>query len=69
MSTSQRTLCCLENFLLGDMILADRGFTIQESAGMYCAEVRVPAFTKGKKQLSKVEIETARQLSTCTYTC
>ena len=45
------------------MILADRGFTIQESAGMYCAEVRVPAFTKGKKQLSKVEIETARQLS------
>ena len=47
----------------GDMILADRGFTIQESAGMYCAEVRIPAFTKEKKQLSKVEIETARQLS------
>ena len=45
------------------MILADRGFTIQDSAGMYCTEVRIPPFTKGKKQLSKVEIETARQLS------
>ena len=45
------------------MILADRGFTIQNSAGMYCAEVRIPPFTKGKKQLSKVEVETARQLS------
>ena len=30
---------------------------------MYCAEVRIPPFTKGKKQLSKVEIDTARQLS------
>ena len=45
------------------MILADRGFTVQDSAGMYCAEVRIPPFTRGKKQLSKVEIETARQLS------
>ena len=30
---------------------------------MYYAEVRIPPFTKGKKQLSKVEIDTARQLS------
>ena len=45
------------------MILADRGFTVQDSAGVYCAEVRIPPFTRGKKQLSKVEIETARQLS------
>ena len=53
----------LQKLSPGDMILADRGFTIQDSAGMYCAEVCIPPFTKGKKQLSKVEIETARQLS------
>ena len=38
---------CFE-VLPGDLILADRGFTIQESAGMYCAQVKVPPFTKGK---------------------
>ena len=45
------------------MILADRGFTIQEAAGLFCAEVKIPPFTKGKKQLSKVEVDTARQLA------
>ena len=53
----------LENMLPGDLILADRGFTIQESAGMYCAQVKVPPFTKGKRQLNQVEVETSRQLS------
>jgi hypothetical protein len=38
----------------GDLILSDRGFTIQESVGLYCAEVKIPPFTKGKKQLSKM---------------
>ena len=49
--------------LPGDMILADREFTIHDSAGLYCAEVCIPPFTTGKSQLSKVEIENARQLS------
>lgn len=44
----------------GDQILADRGFTVQDSMGLYCAEV---TFTKGKKQLSRLESDTARQLS------
>ena len=43
--------------------MADRGFTIQSVAGMYCAEVKIPPFTKGKKQLTKVDIDTARRLS------
>lgn len=30
---------------------------------MYCAEVCIPPFTKGKTQLSKLEIDTARSLS------
>ena len=53
----------LEKLLPGDMILADRGFTIQEAAGLFCVEVKIPPFTKGKKQLSKAEVDTARQLA------
>lgn len=53
----------LNNLLPGDVILADRGFTIHESVGMYCATVKLPPFTKGKKQLSQLEVDTSRQLS------
>ena len=45
----------LQNLLPGDLVLADRGFTVQESVGMYYAEVKIPPFTRGKKQLSKFE--------------
>ena len=53
----------LSKLLPGDVILADRGFTIEHSAGMYCAEVKIPPFTKGKKQLSKLEVDSAHQLA------
>lgn len=53
----------LQNLLPGDVILADRGFTIQDSVGMLCAEVKIPPFTKGMKQLSKLEVDTTRELS------
>ncbi len=54
----------LEKKLLpGDLILADRGFNIHDSAGLYCAEVKLPPFTRGKKQLSKAEVDIARKLS------
>ena len=53
----------LNIFLPGDVVLADRGFNIQEAASMYCAEVKIPPYTKGKKQLSKLEIDMARRLS------
>ena len=43
----------------GDQVLADRGFTVQDSVGLYCAEIKVPPFTKGKKQLSRLEIDKA----------
>ena len=36
----------LGKLLPGDVILADRGFTIQESAGLYCVEVKLPPFEK-----------------------
>ena len=38
----------LELLLPGDKVLADRGFNIQEAVGLYCAEVKMPPFTKGK---------------------
>ena len=53
----------LQNLLPGDVILADRGFTIQDQAGMFCAEVKIPPFTRGKQQLSKLEVDSARQLA------
>ena len=53
----------LQKLLPGDMILADRGFTIEDTVGLYCAEVKIPPFTRGKRQLSQVEVDTARRLS------
>ena len=53
----------LEKLLPGDIILADRGFSVQETASLYCAEVKVPSFTKGKAQLSKYEVDTTRKLA------
>jgi len=53
----------LEKILPGDIVLADRGFNVHEAAGLYCAEVKLPPFTKSKKQLSRCEIDKARQLS------
>ena len=47
----------------GDITLADWGFNVQEAVGLYCAEVKFPPFTKEKKQLSMLEVDTARQLS------
>ena len=53
----------LSHLSYGDQILADHGFNVQESVGLYCAEIVVPLFTRGKKQLSRLEIDKARQLS------
>ena len=53
----------LSNLQPGDQVLADRGFTVGDSVGVYCADIKVPPFTKGKKQLSRLEVDRARQLS------
>ena len=47
----------------GDQVLADRGFTVEDSVGLYCAEIKVPPFTKRKTQLSRLDVDKARQLS------
>lgn len=54
----------------GDQILADRGFTLQDDFASVCsAELIIPAFTKGKSQLSAEDVETSRQMSSiCIHT-
>lgn len=47
----------------GDKILADRGFDIQESVGFMCAEVFIPAFTRGKCQMQAKDVEATRKLA------
>ena len=53
----------LKNLLPNDIVLADRGFDVQESATLYYAQVKIPAFTCGKKQLSAFEVEDTRQIA------
>ena len=43
--------------------MADRGFTCDEYARMAMAEIKTPPFTKGKKQLEKVNVDWSRELS------
>ena len=38
-------------------MLANRGFDSQDSVGICCAHVAIPAFTKGKKQLTGIDVE------------
>lgn len=48
---------------LGDVILADRGFLIQDYLKLFKAELQIPAFTKGKKQLHPLELEATRSIA------
>ena len=41
----------LEKLLPGDILMADGGFNIKEDVSFYQAELVIPSFTKGKKQL------------------
>ena len=53
----------LDTLLPGDVILADRGCNIRDAAEMCCAEVKMPPFTKGKKQLSNLEVDCSREIA------
>ena len=37
----------------GDVILADHGFTVADDIAMGGARLEIPAFTRGKQQLSQ----------------
>lgn len=47
----------------GDLVMADRGFLIEEELSVHGASLAIPPFTRGKKQLSQREVESARRLS------
>ncbi|XP_051156353.1 uncharacterized protein LOC127278597 [Leptopilina boulardi] len=53
----------LDKLLPYDLVLADRGFLIEEDVQSVLAEVKLPAFTKGKSQLHPKEIEETRQIA------
>ena len=53
----------LKNIIPGDLILADRGFDIGDSVGLYNGELKIPAFTRGKKQLDPIDLENTRGLA------
>ena len=53
----------LKNLLPGDVVLADRGFNIEECVGLYCASLKIAAFTKEKSQLSPFEVVETRKIA------
>ena len=53
----------LKYFEYGDLVLADRGFNISDELAICGAHLSIPAFTKGRDQLSSCEIEKTRQLA------
>ncbi|KAK0149998.1 THAP domain-containing protein 4 [Merluccius polli] len=53
----------LDKLSPGDVILADRGFNVKDTMGLYCAQLKIPAFTKGKAQMHPLELEATRGLA------
>ena len=47
----------------GDAVLAERGFLIRDELASRGTELLIPAFLKGKHQLSAREVETSRRMS------
>eukprot|EP00795_Rhopilema_esculentum_P011150 gene11150-20034_t len=46
-----------------DQVLADRGFLVADDIANHNATLVIPAFTKGKVQLSQQEVEESRQIA------
>lgn len=53
----------LEKLQLGDVVMADRGFLIEEELKTRGVELNIPAFTKGKSQLHPRELEETREIA------
>jgi len=65
--TSDKTITEESGFLdkldPGDIVLADRGFTISELVAMKGAAAHIPSFTRGKKQLSAADVALTRKIA------
>ena len=53
----------LNKLVPGDLVLANRGFTVHEEVWFRQAELNIPAFTKGKSQLDLVDVEKTRKIA------
>jgi len=53
----------LKKLLPRDIVLADQGFDIADSVGAMQVTLHIPAFTKGKSQLSAAEVEQTRTIA------
>lgn len=53
----------LDSLETGDVVMADRGFLIEEELRNRGVELHIPAFTKGKSQLHPIEIENTRKIA------
>lgn len=53
----------LNKLLPEDIVLADRGFDIADSVSAFRAQLHIPTFTKGKNQLSTLEVEETRSIA------
>ena len=49
--------------LPGDVVLADRGFDVADSLALHGATLDIPAFTRGRDQLSPEDVEATRKLA------
>ena len=57
----------LRKLLPGDIVLADRGFDIEEDVALMQASLKIPSFTKGVSQLSLLDVEKTRNLQICGF--
>ena len=56
--------CAFLNYLLpGDEVMADRGFTIGEALCSWRVKLNMPAFMKGRSQLSEEETIDLRKIA------
>lgn len=53
----------LNNLEHGDLVLADRGFLVEDDLASRGARLVIPSFTKGQKQLSMKSVEQSRRLA------
>ena len=53
----------IENRKEGDLVLADRGFLVNDLINLCNAELKTPAFKGKRSQLSQLEVEESRTLS------
>lgn len=53
----------LNKTLPGDLVLAERGFTLHEEVWFGQAELNIPAFTKDKNQLDPFDVKTTYKIA------